>query len=442
MGGGWAERDESRIHTGFGDGGIYCAGGEWAAVAMAENRGVEMKTFLLYILAFVATVCVAQPQAPVVWGAARWLGTGCNFMDRNQIAHTGDTLLLGGMATDHSGSRTAFSLDDGNTWSAWQNHDSLEDVVDGSMSVYADAGRTFITYTSLISHSDTPYYLVRRSVDGGATWQTTIPQHNNYSLLSGATAGDDVILVTVRWTDDAHADKRAVVSHDRGDHWRIGVPISNDSMRADAVTITRDHFFLSGFWWLPDDNPYYYTARCRRTDTTWSAFEEIPGQPFAPVVMGSSLAGDTTSGTAILMVTGLPRQGSGRNLIAVRTTNCGVNWMPPVSLTDDAPLRLLSNAEVFCDGKRWGIAWEDQVRQGLYWRFSANGGADWYPAQRVDDFSIGTITTEGFFDGNEVKLFWDGSPSHGVGDYRTATGTIHPDTTGPSLEFGLRFRRR
>ena len=38
-----------------------------------------MKTFLLYILAFVATVCVAQPQAPVVWGEARWLGYPASY---------------------------------------------------------------------------------------------------------------------------------------------------------------------------------------------------------------------------------------------------------------------------------------------------------------------------------------------------------------------------
>ena len=116
--------------TGFGDGGIYRAGGEWAAVAMAENRGVEMKTFILFILAFVAAVCVAQPQAPVAWEEGKEHHVEYAAGALHPAALTGDTLVFVGAVPDQSEPpqycpSAAASHDNGFTFGPWACLDSL-----------------------------------------------------------------------------------------------------------------------------------------------------------------------------------------------------------------------------------------------------------------------------------------------------------------------------
>jgi hypothetical protein len=120
-----------------------------------------------------------------------------------------------------------------------------------------------------------------------------------------------------------------------------------------------------------------------------------------------------------------------------RTTDGGESWELPRPLTEGAPLYYLAYPVIFNRGPLFGVAYQDihnpdTTQTGLYWRFSANHGKDWYPPQRADTYYNRVITTSGQFVGNEVRLYSNGvSPERY--DYRTVSGILSEDTIRPAL---------
>ena len=87
----------------------------------------------------------------------------------------------------------------------------------------------------------------------------------------------------------------------------------------------------------------------------------------------------------------------------------------------------------------WGVAWNDEwnpdvTRLGVYWRFSANHGKNWYPPQWLGIGPTCMHYSTGQFVGSDVRLYWQQFDPNTVADgYRTVTGHLTPDTQNPHV---------
>jgi hypothetical protein len=251
----------------------------------------------------------------------------------------------------------------------------------------------------------------------------------------GAAASLHVLLVSGRPNSDTLQDKRASVSVDGGDSWLPSVSIANDRRAVYEAAATYGHFLL-----LQDQAvshiAHWYCASSDDAGQIWNPAMELPGQPLAAHLSAGSIAGDTTSETALVLSVGTLNDYSGADLYLHRTTDGGQSWQAPQALTTDAPLFYLALPEILCAGKLWAVVWQDRGDHLLYWRFSANHGRNWYPRQFVTDPEGWALHTWGQFVGNEARVYWDAATDSSC-DYRNPTGIITPDTIRPNLVMSL-----
>jgi hypothetical protein len=381
------------------------------------------------VFGMLGSVCLAQPQAPVVWGEARYFGSGCPvYLEPRSLAMLGDTLVFAGESIPGP-TMTLCSLDNGLTWGPRQRLDSLFDVP--YMSVFGSGNRIYSPFW----YFDTLGYahcFTRRSLDGGQTWQITVP-NVPAEIPCGVAAGLQVMLIR-SYEFNNIIEKRSTMSTDGGDNWLPEVIITNEHITAYALAVTQNHFILIGD--QTTSNPAHsWSTTTDRTAQNWTPYQELPGQPISSNGLWRNLAGDTTSDFAVLL-RAYERSGqSGYDLYIRRTTDGGQSWDTLRALTNNAGSGYFSYAEMFCRGNLFAVAWADWVWGGIYWRLSANHGKDWYPAQRVYDIGLGTEHTCGQFVGNQVRLYWNAGEDSC--DYRTISGSITPDAVPPDISMGV-----
>jgi hypothetical protein len=397
----------------------------------------------LVALAFSCSIS-AQPQAPITWGEARWFGIGCNWLDGQVLYSAGDTVVVVDQVRDTTlpnqpwYPRVTSSLDNGLTWRPWQR--LLND------SVHAGSIETTLTCSdgriyAFVDESRWDGYWVVRSTDGGENW-TPIRQSQPAWSACGLASGDQVAIIEGHLIAGDRTAWQSFMSFDRGTNWNTGSPITTEttSIRHNSIGFTRDHAIAIGIR-SPFGNVlervYYSTSN--REGETWSDFQQLPGQTLVEFCV-ASLAGDTSSETAIEVSVWFPNAGSSQSVYIHRTTDGGATWENPRLLTDRAYYNAVP--VIFCRGKLWGVAWADPFglepsQRGLYCRISSNHGKDWYPAQRADSVYRAVYYAGGQFTDDEVRLYYQGVATTDTffenNDYRTAIGVLTPDTVQPEV---------
>jgi len=394
-----------------------------------------MRTTFIVFLLLLFQSAHAQPQAPVTWTEVRWLGLPNGCSGKEPVAACGDTLIFAGDTLDLNGHHplVAYSHDNGLTHSEWMVLDTQR--------LAGIAHSLAVTPSCAFYLWDDPLHPVlgARSLNGGVTWTQEVSYDG--TICGAMSQGQDVVLVT-RTMIGTVVNERVALSHDCGTTWQVHYIA--DSLSLDipskGAALTRDHLIL-----IATERNWPSWGRIRalrgtRTGPPWSRFEELPGQPlgYSPIYL--SLAGDTSSETAVVLHLWRSTGSGPYQAWVSRTGDGGETWDQPYPLSSGATIYPLAYPEIFCRGKLWGVAWrdisgDDPAMWGVYWRFSANHGRSWYPLQHVDTTLYDVWSAIGQFVGDEVRLYWQDAVDHIglIGDVRTATGIISADTLSPVI---------
>gem|GEM_PF-3904861 len=394
---------------------------------------------MLYRIKIFVCVCslagvgvFAQPQAPVVWGEARWLGVGNTPIIGYPACLMGDSLALAGaVANQETPPRycagVISSFNNGSNFGSWHCLDTVFYGTVGGVNfdIFGSSGRVFALKDGRLE----------RSVDAGLSWAINRPCPQHSRIVAGASAGQYTITVEYYHPSETVLIYRAAISNNGGDHWTVSIPVAPEIpsiMELTDVAVTQNHILLLGY---QQETPCpMMAARGDRNGQNWLPAIILQGPPQL-YANRSYIVGDSTSETAMVsqVVDYAPHYEA--DLWINRTTDGGQSWEAARNMSNGHPLTSsVAMPRPFGRGKLWGIVWEDvwnsdSTQWGVYWRFSANHGKDWYSAQPLG-LNIYFMTYScGQFIGNEVRIYW----IQHYGDYGMMTGIMTPDTLPPDI---------
>jgi hypothetical protein len=250
---------------------------------------------------------------------------------------------------------TAYSFDNGLTYSDWQDHGPTGVQVDALFAT-ASAGRAYLFW----NHPLNLHAYRQRSVDAGATWLSV---QNLASLTApcGATAlGLKVVVVERADVGDTLA-VRARWSFDGGESFSAPQVIDTLAMEGGygRVTFTQ-HFTLVGANEIGADvTRRIHVARGSPMGLPWTSLDELPNQPYDHMLRSFSIAADTSSDHAVVLSTWDTGVFGYCNVFVTRTTDAGVTWQERQQLTYNTPVSYWDFPQVFCRGKLYGSAWRE-----------------------------------------------------------------------------------
>jgi len=411
-----------------------------------------VKTWLVLLVALLSVAVQAQPQAPVVWGEARWAHLagwpGLPQIITLRVIPMGDTLLFtarnsGGPVSDTI--LVCSSFDNGQTFTPWIP------ISDGSSSVAAfftgSAGRFYAFFNEGTIPPDETWLHV--SVDGGLTWGTMQQYRTNTYALRGFAVGSEVLAV-FRNSLNNNLSTQVIRSTDGGQSWSAPIVIDTADFYLvyydQTIAFTRAHRLIVE---EPVESRYDYRLYVARGDSTgqnWTTFQVLPGQNnVEEAVQRAAAAGDTAREVASVL-TELGYRGDPFGVPVRpryhRTTDGGASWEMPVNLTGQRWVIPQTSTYIpanVCQDRLWLVGWEHVLGTGwnyLGTRFSANHGKNWYPVQTAAD----SLRDADFFSaqirGNRIDMYWEQGccgQAH-PWDYRMVTGMITPDTLLPVVQ--------
>jgi hypothetical protein len=405
---------------------------------------------------FVLTICCslrllfAQPQAPVVWGEARWAHLagwpGLPQIVTLRVIPMGDTLLFtarnsGGPVSDTI--LVCSSFDNGQTFTPWIP------ISDGSSSVAAfftgSAGRFYAFFNVGTIPPDETW--LRVSADGGLTWGAVQQYRTNTYLLRGFAVGHEVLAV-FRSSLNNNLRTEVIHSTDFGQSWSAPVVVDTADFYlaycGQSIAFTQSHRLLIEEPVPSRSDLRLYVALGDNTSQNWTTFRVLPCPYYSEYGCQNraTVIGDTALEAAgVLGVFGDWDASAPMTPFHFRSGDVSAGWEdcvmigPPRSIP---PIFTTYYPVNIGHGKLWMVGWERHIQgQWNYFavHFSANHGKNWYPVQVPAD----SLAQAGFFSGqirgNQIDLYWaQGCCGQAVPwDYRMVTGTITPDTTLPQL---------
>jgi len=415
-----------------------------------------VKAFLVMLAVASLSVAVrAQPQAPVVWGEARWAHLagwpGLRQIITMGVIPMGDTLLFTALNAGSAVSDTILvrsSFDNGQTFTPWQG------LTQGNESVSAQFAGSAGRYYAFFSQGAVPpaAVWVRTSDDGGVTWSGIQQYREDAYGLYGLAAGNQVLAKYAGLVNGEEV-QFVIQSNDGGQSWTVPILIDSADFLSNyfhqSIAFTRSHRLIveKPSEWREDYR--LYVARGDSSGQDWTHFELLPGQNNEDkAAMRRAMAGDTASEVAGVQGDYGDRHNPDAPLqpLFFRTTNGGESWQMPTSLSNGQwVISYLFATHVpanVCQGKLWLQGWEQDDPQGwnfLGARFSANHGKNWYPLQMAVDSLAQSNLFSGQIRGNQIDLYWaQGCCGQAQPwDYRMVTGAITPDTMFPELAPGI-----
>lgn len=377
--------------------------------------------------------CTAQPQAPVTWTQSRWFGLA-PIPVVTQVVPMGDTLALSGIDGSQSLSYTVYSYDNGQSVSDWQLVSSSQPE---NNALRLSGSRGNVLLVRIYTGSAPWQSWIRTSFDGGASWSADhhfISGGNRYPFLSG--------LVGASVRTNVIGGIRCAITTDAGTTWQpeMVVPQADTlyNITLHSLTMTQGSLILLAYRQIPGDRILRYSISAD-SGVSWTAIQDFPNLPEQAGALNShSVVADHSSQVALVSTTWYPGFDTPQQLWVHRTTDGGQTWDTGRPLTDSATVRAYDEPVLFCRGKLWGIAWPD-IRDGgtpdLLWRFSANHGRDWYPAQTVIAEVRGLWQTVGQFVVDSVRLYRieNLDPDADSLDVRTISGAIEADLLPPEM---------
>ncbi|MBL0061241.1 MAG: T9SS type A sorting domain-containing protein [bacterium] len=380
----------------------------------------------------------AQSQPQIDWREARMIDADVYWHFHN-IAVSGDTLLF--VKFNEAGRPvTCFSYDNGLTHGDWIEHGVDEDRA------YNTVISTSANWSYVFWEDDFPSTMrAEASSNAGSTWQPQIEHTGAWPLAASTSASTTVLVYSASSSGAAVVKARWAID---GTNWGTSQTVDTfrTEMDGNDVTLTATHTLISAI--EVNTNMYddrIHVARGSRTGIPWTQFEVMPNQPYAQVVRRVSLASDTTSENVVLASVwerGVSGFGDA-DVFVTHSPDGGESWETPQQLTEGAPISWASYDDIkaFCKGNLYGLAWsydtaDDIEDWSLNFRYSANHGRFWYPAQEINSFVRGTRITTGQFVGSEVRVYWDVALDSNFTEFslRTVSGLLTPDTLSPELE--------
>jgi hypothetical protein len=403
-----------------------------------------MKTLTIWAIFSLLLVglALAQPQAPITWGEARWFGIGCNEAGIQHLSGTGDTIVVIDQRRDTTLPNDPYypvitvSSDNGEHWRDWRRF--LPDSVHSGLIYTLVASVSGKEYAWIYRAIENDFW-VMRSLDAGASW-TRIRQRSGRSVTFGLALHSEVIAAEGYSTTDTSGEYDAYHSADYGTTWGAADVITTRpiSFAKKCAAATQTHAIAVGRHRVGANLRLgIYASNGARSWARWENFDELPGPDLGDLYT-YTVAGDTLSETAIVASVWYPTGGWEQNIYVHRTTNGGSTWQEPLLITDHGTGA--ESPEIFCAGKLWALAWQDYASQdtaqwGVYYRLSANHGKNWYPEEEAVTPCRGGYCNTGQFVGNEIRLYWSGVPdtSYHQKDYGMAAGTLRVDSLAPEI---------
>jgi hypothetical protein len=402
--------------------------------------------FAVLMICGAASLC-AQPQAPVVWGETRWLGMTTMIWENGQpLVPVGDTLVFSGVQYTDSihtfAVRASFSTDNGLSHGPSQILFARQQSL--AVESVAIPGHTYLI-CDLYPDPSRLYH----TGDLGTTWDA----HDFIGLQLGGVYGQGSRIVALGAELTGERRPAVTVSLDGGQTWNTTLLPTADSIPAanfgaSTSPFTHGHIVFPQ-WGRADggSTEYALAQRGNAEGTQWDPLRLLPLSPdslrdFQRV----TFCADSTSETALAMFVWQSRSGE-RRAELLRTIDGGENWEAPRLMNDGyhfGTYWIPGTPQLFERGKLCGMAWwtwsgDAWDERGIYWRFSANHGRDWYPWQLVLLTHVQTIHSPGQFVGNQVRLYYEGivDSATWTSDFATVTGTLSPDALSPVIDMGV-----
>ena len=183
------------------------------------------------------------------------------------------------------------------------------------------------------------------------------------------------------------------------------------------------------------------------TVVSLSDYDGLNWQPFAPMpdprpwpwrYHGHEFTTDYVTGTVIVATDWWGNSGN-TELYGQRSSDGGLTWKSPVFLLRNIDWQNYY-FRPFHHGKLWGIVAADELEDGVYWRFSANDGEDWYPPQRIRDYHERLQQSDGQFLPGEVRVYFKAYTPDTISyiyDWWTIRGTVTEDSIRPEAHVEL-----
>ncbi|MCX6601613.1 MAG: sialidase family protein [bacterium] len=416
-----------------------------------------MKAFLVMLVIVSLGVAVhAQPQAPVVWGEARWAylagWPGLPQITTNRVIPMGDTLLFTAVNMGSAVSDTILvcsSFDNGQTFTPWLRITQGDNWVSAHFT--GSSGRYYCFFTR--GDQPTESCWLRVSEDGGQTWGAVQQYREHAGLIRGFASGTEVLakfngLLNNIWS------QCVIRSTDGGRSW--SAPLAIDTANFYMYYYDQTIAFTAGHRLILEKpaesltrEPWLYVARGDSTGQNWTTFQVLPCQYYDRWAANrAAIAGDTSSEVAGVLGKFLEEPFEPDRPLFFRTTDGGSSWESCIALTEEPHVIPWWTTHIpinICQGKLWLVGWEQLYIPDTVWgdflgiRFSANHAKNWYPIQMAADSLAGSLLFSGQIRGNQIDLYWaQGCFTHDPPwDYRMVTGTITPDTTFPELAPGI-----
>jgi hypothetical protein len=391
-----------------------------------------------------ATILFAQPQAPVVWGEARWLGYPHAFqppfdstlVSCNAPVLMGDTLVLA-FSTAY-GAYTGLSLDNGLTHGPWQLV-IPNPAGGGNFAIYGSGGNVICLRNNFLGDAIS---WMKRTTDLGASWGPQQDVHSGRFYPEGLVSGTSMFRV-FRVDCTSYELDRFSRSFDGGVTWSQEITLDTAALPVYGLWRTHNRVLMAACPLFPGSGYRVSIAIGENLGETWTPLTPIPNQSLDSIYWqtgGFSIAADTSSETVMFVTR------AADNRIWLHSSADGANsWDSRLLMNDTTKQGGCSRPEVFCQGRLWALCWARQwpgaERDSVWWRFSADGGRAWYPEQAVmralDDHAVRYFC--GQFVRNEVRIY-GGVPIESQiisNDYCTATGIMIPDAIEPTLSTAL-----
>ena len=393
---------------------------------------------------------VAQPQAPIEWGEARWANLagwpGLPQIGALDVTPVGDTVLFKALSVASPVSDTVLvcsSFDNGETFTPWINLTSGQESVAAYMA--GSAGR-FYCFINRIEPQP-PACWILRSEDGGLTWNPPQEYRETIGFMGGFASGNDVLVKYIGQFDN-NWSTITIHSTTGGVTW--SAPVLVDTADFMLLNFNRNIAFTQSQCLIieepaPAREDYrYYVARGDRPGSNWTGFEVLPCSYYQQRTSGNRVVviGDTASEAS-----GILGEYGGMDFnyfqpLYSRSANVGMGWEDCTALTDEPYVIhfYLSRPLNIGKGKLWLVGWQHRRDEGQGWeflkiRFSANHGRNWYPIETIADSVAEVFGLNGQIRGEQIDIYWDqlcfGCP--GTHDFRMISGTITPDTLLPEL---------
>jgi len=272
------------------------------------------------------------------------------------------------------------SLDGGSTWQAAKRL-TFNSGFSGNPDIAVNGSTLYVVYEDDTAGNRDIFY--RKSADGGASWQSAKRITNNagesydpYIAISGAN-------VCVVWWDNT-ADNFEIYfrkSIDGGASWQSAIRLTNKANDSCYPEIVGYGSYIYVIWEdMESGNLEIYFMRSIDGGATWQSEKRLTNNAgtsqYSAIAVGGLLGAnlyavwtDSTSGNY--------------DIYFRRSLDKGVTWQASHKLTNNSGISL--HPVIAASGSNIYVAWYDDTPGSfeIYVRKSSDGGANWEAAQRI-----------------------------------------------------------